>query len=162
MFLLLCILAMFAIHAITQIASKTEKLWSAKKHHHNFAFWCGMLCEESGEGGASGTALTGQGILSLSLLSPLRGGKIQLGPLAVIRSRFGFAISRSRTAAACLSRCIRHWRRSKAKPLRGSRGRSRAVHGIAAVHNSSFRIPHSHSSLNFLPVGQKNSSTCTG
>ena len=37
---------MFAIHAITQIASKTEKLWSAKKHHHNFAFWCGMLCED--------------------------------------------------------------------------------------------------------------------
>ena len=122
MFLLLCILAMFAIHAITQIASKTEKLWSAKKHHHNFAFWRGMLCEESGEGGASGTALTGQGILSLSLLSPLRGGKIRLCPLAVIRSRFGFAISRSRTAAACLSRCFRHRRRSKAKPLRGSRG----------------------------------------
>ena len=46
MFLLLCILAMFAIHAITQIASKTEKLWAAKKHHHNFAFWCGMLCED--------------------------------------------------------------------------------------------------------------------
>ena len=46
LFLLLCILAMFAIHAITQIASKTEKLWSAKKHHHNFAFWCGMLCED--------------------------------------------------------------------------------------------------------------------
>ena len=46
--------------------------------------------------------------------------------------------------------------------LRGSRGRSRAVHRIAAVHNSSFRIPHSHSPLNFLPVGQKNSSTCTG
>ena len=46
LFLLLCILAMFAIHAITQIASKTEKLWAAKKHHHNFAFWCGMLCED--------------------------------------------------------------------------------------------------------------------
>ena len=30
-------------------------------------------------------------------------------------------------------RCIRHWRRSKAKPLRGSRGRSCAVHRFAAA-----------------------------
>ena len=30
-------------------------------------------------------------------------------------------------------RCIRHRRRSKAKPLRGSRGRSRAVHRFAAA-----------------------------
>ena len=36
--------------------------------------------------------------------------------------------SHLRTAAACLSRCIRHRRRSKAKPLRGRRGRSRAAH----------------------------------
>ena len=70
--------------------------------------------------------------LSLSLLLPQSGNKIQLCSLAARRSRFGFAISRSRTAAACLSRCIRHWRRSKAKPLRGSRGRSRAVHRFAA------------------------------
>ena len=68
--------------------------------------------------------------LSLSLLLPQSGNKIQLCPLAVIRSRFGFAISRSRTAAACLSRCIRHWRRSKAKPLRGSRGRSRTEYRV--------------------------------
>ena len=94
-------------------------------------------------------------------LRPL-GTKIQLGPLAVNRSCFGCSLLHLRTAAACLSRCFRHWRRSKAKPLRGSRGRSRAVHRIAAVHNSSFRIPHSHSPFNFLPVGQKNSSTCTG
>ena len=36
MFLLLCILAMFAIHAITQIASKTEKLWAAQKTSSQF------------------------------------------------------------------------------------------------------------------------------
>ena len=40
---------------------------------------------------------------------------------------------RSRTAAACLSRCFRHWRRSKAKPLRGRQGRSRAVHIVTAL-----------------------------
>ena len=43
-------------------------------------------------------------------------------PLAVLRSCFGYSLSHLRTAAACLSRCFRHWRRSKAKPLRGSRG----------------------------------------
>ena len=47
-------------------------------------------------------------------------------PLAVSRSCFGIRLALLRTAAACLSRCIRHWRRSKAKPLRGRRGRSRA------------------------------------
>ena len=52
-------------------------------------------------------------------------------PLAVSRSCFGYSLSHLRTAAACLSRCIRHRRRSKAKPLRGRRGRSRAVHRIA-------------------------------
>ena len=36
LFLLLCILAMFAIHAITQIASKTEKLWAAQKTSSQF------------------------------------------------------------------------------------------------------------------------------
>ena len=46
----------------------------------------------------------------------------ELGSLAVSRSCFGYSLSHLRTAAACLSRCIRHWRRSKAKPLRGSRG----------------------------------------
>ena len=45
-----------------------------------------------------------------------------LCPLAVLRSCFGYSLSHLRTAAACLSRCIRHWRRSKAKPLRGRRG----------------------------------------
>ena len=54
-------------------------------------------------------------------LRPL-GTKIQLGPLAVNRSCFGCSLLHLRTAAACLSRCFRHWRRSKAKPLRGSRG----------------------------------------
>ena len=57
-------------------------------------------------------------------LRPL-GTKIQLCPLAVSRSCFGCSLSHLRTAAACLSRCIRHRRRSKAKPLRGSRGRYR-------------------------------------
>ena len=37
---------MFAIHAITQIASKTEKLWSAKKHHHKFTFGGGTIYED--------------------------------------------------------------------------------------------------------------------
>ena len=48
----------------------------------------------------------------------------QLCPLAVLRSCFSYSLSHLRTAAACLSRCIRHRRRSKAKPLRGSRERS--------------------------------------
>ena len=55
----------------------------------------------------------------------------QLCPLAVLRSCFGYSLSHLRTAAACLSRCIRHRRRSKAKPLRGSRGGSAASHRIA-------------------------------
>ena len=57
-------------------------------------------------------------------LRPL-GTKIQLCPLAVNRSCFGCSLLHLRTAAACLSRCFRHRRRSKAKPLRGSRGRYR-------------------------------------
>ena len=57
-------------------------------------------------------------------------------PLAVLRSCFGYSLSHLRTAAACLSRCIRHRRRSKAKPLRGRRGRSRAVHKIAKVRTA--------------------------
>ena len=61
--------------------------------------------------------------------------KIQLCPLAVSRSCFGCSLSHLRTAAACLSRCIRHWRRSKAKPLRGSRGRLPPQrHRISAVY----------------------------
>ena len=55
-----------------------------------------------------------------------------LPPFAVSRSCFGCSLSHLRTAAACLSRCIRHRRRSKAKPLRGSRGRCRAVHRVGA------------------------------
>ena len=55
----------------------------------------------------------------------------QLCPLAVLRSCFGYSLSHLRTAAACLSRCIRHRRRSKAKPLRGSRGGSAAGHGFS-------------------------------
>ena len=56
---------------------------------------------------------------------------------------------RSRTAAACLSRCIRHRRRSKAKPLRGRQGRFRAVHRfnaalISAFRTSSFTMSHEH------------------
>ena len=57
----------------------------------------------------------------------------QLCPLAVLRSCFGYSLSHLRTAAACLSRCIRHRRRSKAKPLRGSRGGSAASRRIARV-----------------------------
>ena len=37
-------------------------------------------------------------------------------PLAARASAYALHL---RTAAACLSRCIRHWRRSKAKPVRG-------------------------------------------
>ena len=38
-------------------------------------------------------------------------------PLAVNRSCFGYSLSHLRTAAACLSRCIRHRRRSEFLPL---------------------------------------------
>ena len=38
------------------------------------------------------------------------------------RSCFGYLLSLLRTASACLSRCTRHRRRSKANPLRRSRG----------------------------------------
>ena len=66
--------------------------------------------------------------LSLRLPAQILYAGIHLCPLAVSRSCFGYSLSHLRTAAACLSRCIRHRRRSKAKPLRGRRGRSRAVH----------------------------------
>ena len=66
--------------------------------------------------------------LSLSPPAQILYAGIHLCPLAVSRSCFGYSLSHLRTAAACLSRCIRHRRRSKAKPLRGRRGRSRAVH----------------------------------
>ena len=65
--------------------------------------------------------------LSLRLPAQILYAGIHLCPLAVNRSCFGYSLSHLRTAAACLSRCIRHRRRSKAKPLRGRRGRSRAV-----------------------------------
>ena len=71
----------------------------------------------------------------------------QLCPLAVSRSCFGYSLLHLRTAAACLSRCIRHRRRSKAKPLRGSRGGSAASHRIAkaraAVKPASGGLPSS-------------------
>ena len=60
--------------------------------------------------------------LSLRLPAQILYAGIHLCPLAVLRSCFGYSLSHLRTAAACLSRCFRHWRRSKAKPLRGSRG----------------------------------------
>ena len=63
--------------------------------------------------------------LSLRLPAQILYAGIHLCPLAVLRSCFGCSLSHLRTAAACLSRCIRHRRRSKAKPLRGSRGGSR-------------------------------------
>ena len=65
--------------------------------------------------------------LSLRLPAQILYAGIHLCPLAVLRSCFGYSLSHLRTAAACLSRCIRHRRRSKAKPLRGRQGRSRAV-----------------------------------
>ena len=68
LFLLLCILAMFAIPAIAQIASKTEKLWSAQKTSSQICVWRWYDRQGVVGGGASGTALTGQGILSLSFL----------------------------------------------------------------------------------------------
>ena len=63
----------------------------------------------------------------------------QLCPLAVLRSCFGYSLSHLRTAAACLSRCIRHRRRSKAKPLRGSRGGS-AVNRTDLILLSKFGV----------------------
>ena len=65
--------------------------------------------------------------LSLRLPAQILYAGIHLCPLAVLRSCFGCSLSHLRTAAACLSRCIRHRRRSKAKPLRGRQGRSRAA-----------------------------------
>ena len=75
--------------------------------------------------------------LSLRLTAQILYAGIHLCPLAARRSRFGYSLSHLRTAAACLSRCIRHWRRSKAKPLRGRRGRSRAVHRVCQSANRS-------------------------
>ena len=43
-----------------------------------------------------------------------------LGSFAVSRSCFGYSLSHLRTAAACLSRCIRHRRHSKANCARGA------------------------------------------
>ena len=71
--------------------------------------------------------------LSLRLPAQIPYAGIHLCPLAVLRSCFGYSLSHLRTAAACLSRCIRHRRCSKAKPLRGRRGRCRAVHRFTAV-----------------------------
>ena len=71
--------------------------------------------------------------LSLRLPAQIPYAGIHLCPLAVLRSCFGYSLSHLRTAAACLSRCIRHRRRSKTKPLRGRRGRCRAVHRFTAV-----------------------------
>ena len=71
----------------------------------------------------------------------------QLCPLAVLRSCFSCSLSHLRTAAACLSRCSRHRRRAKAKPLRGSQGGSAASHRIAkaraAVKPASGGLPSS-------------------
>ena len=61
--------------------------------------------------------------LSLRLPAQILYAGIHFCPLAARRSCFGYSLSHLRTAAACLSRCIRHRRRSKAKPLRGRRGR---------------------------------------
>ena len=55
----------------------------------------------------------------------IRRATVAPSPLAARASAYALHL---RTAAACLSRCIRHRRRSKAKPLRGRRGRSRAAH----------------------------------
>ena len=74
--------------------------------------------------------------LSLRLPAQILYAGIHLCPLAVSRSCFGYSLSHLRTAAACLSRFILHRRRSKAKPLRGRRGRSRAVHKIAKVRTA--------------------------
>ena len=60
--------------------------------------------------------------LSLRLPAQILYAGIHLCPLAARRSCFGYSLSHLRTAAACLSRCIRHRRRSKAKPLRGGEG----------------------------------------
>ena len=83
--------------------------------------------------------------LSLRLPAQILYAGIHLCPLAVSRSCFGYSLSHLRTAAACLSRCIRHRRRSKAKPLRGRQGRSRAAHRIDTVSTgeprSALRLP---------------------
>ena len=84
--------------------------------------------------------------LSLRLPAQIPYAGIHLCPLAVLRSCFGYSLSHLRTAAACLSRCIRHRRRSKAKPLRGRRGRSRAVLRFAfAEHRGAENVRRSRS-----------------
>ena len=91
-------------------------------------------------------------ILGVSLLPSRRFNPLYAAPpcpLAVLRSCFGYSLSHLRTAAACLSRCIRHRRRSKAKPLRGRQGRFRAVYRfnaaiISAFRTSSFTMSYEH------------------
>ena len=72
----------------------------------------------------------------------IRRATVAPSPLAARASAYALHL---RTAAACLSRCIRHRRRSKAKPLRGRRGRSRAAHRIDTVSTgeprSALRLP---------------------
>ena len=58
----------------------------------------------------------------------IRRATVAPSPLAARASAYALHL---RTAVACLSRCFRHRRRSKAKPLRGSRGGSAAEHRIA-------------------------------
>ena len=77
----------------------------------------------------SGTALTGQGFSPSVFCCRKAATKSSFAPSPLSARAAAFALH-LRTAAACLSRCFRHWRRSKAKPLRGSRGRCRAVHRI--------------------------------
>ena len=58
----------------------------------------------------------------------IKGIKALVCPFAVLRSCFGYSLSHLRTAAACLSRCILHRRRSEFLPLhRGAEIRSANV-----------------------------------
>ena len=79
--------------------------------------------------------------LSLRLPAQILYAGIHLCPLAVLRSCFGYSLSHLRTAAACLSRCIRHRRRSKAKPLRGSRGGYRRKATDLVCHRGIKNVP---------------------
>ena len=80
-------------------------------------------------------------LLFLSFRQPLRVCHPAPSPLAARAAAYALHL---RTAAACLSRCIRHWRRSKAKPVRGRSSAAGGSRSITALQfgNSSFGCLH--------------------
>ena len=74
-------------------------------------------------------------------------------PLAARASAYALHL---RTAAACLSRCIRHRRRSKAKPVRGRSSAAGGSLSITSVRPIYQNVPPRTAHLNILsPKGDK-------